>query len=159
MSKSHYYKTTMLWTGNRGAGTFSYTAYDRSHIIKVEGKPEIQGSSDPGFRGDPSMFNPEELFVSSLSSCHMLWYLHLCAVKGIIVMEYADNAEGIMKEDADGSGRFTEVTLNPVVTVTEERMVEVAKSLHEQAHKMCFIANSVNFTVKNNPVIQVLKAR
>ena len=81
----------------------------------------------------------------------MLWYLHLCAVNGVVVTEYTDEATGIMQEEPNGSGHFTEVTLNPVVTVTEKSMVEKATALHHDAHKMCFIANSVNFPVSHKP--------
>jgi organic hydroperoxide reductase OsmC/OhrA len=145
-----------VWTGNKGKGTTSYTAYDRDHILSAKDKPEIPGSSDPSFRGNPQRYNPEELLVASLSSCHMLWYLHLCAVNGVVVADYRDEASGTMKETADGGGFFHEVVLKPVVTVTSEHMVEKAGSLHEEAHRLCFIANSVKFPVKHEPEIRVL---
>ena len=69
----------MTWTGNTGTGTREYRGYERAHEYLVPGKPVIPGSSDPNFRGDKTHYNPEELLVMSLSSCHMLWYLHLCA--------------------------------------------------------------------------------
>lgn len=147
----HYYKVQTTWTGNRGTGTSEYKAYDRSHIISVNGKPDIQGSSDAAFRGDKSKHTPEDLFVSTLSTCHMLWYLHLCAVNNIVVMGYTDQATGLLEETSNGSGRFTGVTLNPIVTVTEEDMVVKANALHDEANKMCFIANSINFKVLHNP--------
>jgi len=86
-----------------------------------------------------------------LSACHMLWYLHLCSEEGVIVIDYVDNASGIMIETSDGGGKFTEVTLNPVVTVADESMIDKANELHSKANKLCFIANSVNFPVKHNP--------
>lgn len=147
MSKEHQYKTSLLWTGNKGSGTMDYRSYERSYVISVEQKPDIMGSSDSAFMGDKTKHNPEDLLVSSLSSCHMLWYLHLCSQHAIIVLDYKDTAVGKMTEDSDGIGRFTEVTLYPVVTITNEAQVEKANSLHEQAHKMCFIANSCNFPV------------
>ncbi|MET3038483.1 OsmC family protein [Chryseobacterium sp. NRRL B-14859] len=153
--KNHYYKTTIQWTGNKGSGTSGYRDYDRSHTISAENKTMIEGSSDPAFRGDRTKYNPEEMFLSSLSSCHMLWYLHFCAEAGVTVTEYTDEATGIMAETANGSGHFTEVTLHPVVTVAEESMVEKAKQLHHKAHEFCFIANSVNFPVKHKPVLLV----
>ncbi|ROI01802.1 MULTISPECIES: OsmC family protein [unclassified Chryseobacterium] len=153
--KNHYYKTTIQWTGNKGSGTSGYRDYDRSHTISAENKTMIEGSSDPAFRGDRTKYNPEEMFLSSLSSCHMLWYLHFCAEAGVIVTEYTDEATGIMAETANGSGHFTEVTLHPVVTVAEESMVEKAEQLHHKAHEFCFIANSVNFPVKHKPVLLV----
>jgi len=147
----HYYNTKTIWTGNRGQGTSEYKAYDRSHIIRIKDKTDIQGSSDAAFRGDRTKHTPEELFVSTLSTCHMLWYLHLCAVNSVIVTEYTDEATGIMQEEPNGNGHFTEVILNPMVTVAEKSMIEKATALHHDAHKMCFIANSVNFPVSHKP--------
>jgi len=153
--KTHNYKTVIQWTGNKGPGTSSYQSYSRNHIIKVAGKyDEIKASSDPSFRGDEQRFNPEELFLSSLSSCHMLWYLHLCSANNIVVTDYLDNATGSMEENENGSGKFTEVTLNPRVTVTDPNMIELAEKLHAEANKMCFIANSCNFEVQHFPSIQ-----
>ena len=150
--KTHNYATTINWTGNTGKGTQSYTAYKRDYSISAQGKTEIAGSSDPAFRGDPTRYNPEELLLASLSSCHMLWYLHLCAEAGVIVTAYTDSATGIMTETANGSGRFTEVTLNPIVTVTESTMVETANSLHKKANELCYIANSCNFPIHHKPI-------
>ncbi len=153
--KDHHYKITVQWTGNKGTGTSSYRDYERSHSISAENKPTIEGSSDPAFRGDKTKYNPEEMFLSSISSCHMLWYLHFCSEAGIVVTDYIDNAAGIMKESPNGSGYFIEVTLNPIVTVSEEKMVEKAKELHHKANDFCFIANSVNFPVKHIPKVLV----
>lgn len=151
--KQHQYTLTTQWTGNRGAGTSGYTTYDRSHTISISEKADILCSSDPGFRGDKTKHNPEEMLVASLSSCHMLWYLHLCADAGIVVTEYKDHASGIMQEDNSGGGKFTEVTLNPVVIIAEASKKEKAIELHHKANELCFIANSVNFPVKHNPEI------
>ena len=148
----HHYNIKTTWTGNRGSGTSEYKSYDRSHTISIEGKPDIQGSSDAAFRGDKTRHTPEDLFVSTLSTCHMLWYLHLCAVNGVVVTQYTDQATGTLEEDANGSGHFTEVTLNPVVVVSEKSMIEKANALHHDANKMCFIANSVNFPVTHKPI-------
>ncbi|MEX1240905.1 MAG: OsmC family protein [Cyclobacteriaceae bacterium] len=150
-NKIHHYSSTVSWTGNRGAGTLDYGAYSRDHDISMEGKPVIPGSSDPSFRGDKSRYSPEDLLVSALSGCHMLWYLHLCAVNGVVVVEYADEAVGEMSENNDGSGQFAKVTLHPRVMVTDPGMVEKAKSLHGDAHRMCFIARSVNFPMFHIP--------
>lgn len=112
--RTHNYKIAIEWTGNEGNGTLNYKSYNRNHKIFADGKyNEINGSSDPSFLGDKTRYNPEDLFLSSISSCHMLWYLHLCSVHKIIVTEYLDHATGVMEETKDGSGRFTEVTLNP----------------------------------------------
>ena len=153
MAKEHHYLTNLRWTGNQGEGTSTYKAYARDHILSVAGKPELPASSDPSFRGNPQRYNPEELLVASLSSCHMLWYLHLCSVNGVVVVEYEDAAVGLMEETADGSGRFLSVTLKPVVTVTTPAMAEKANALHQEANKLCFIANSVNFPVRHEPTI------
>jgi organic hydroperoxide reductase OsmC/OhrA len=153
-TKHHHYKSTVRWTGNLGTGTSSYRAYGRDHEISGQGKPVIPGSSDPAFHGDPARYNPEEMLVASLSTCHMLWYLHLCAVNKVVVLEYEDHAEGTMEETADGGGRFVEVTLKPQITVTKESNLETAKKLHHDAHEKCFIASSVNFPVGCEPVIR-----
>jgi len=153
--KQHSYTSQIVWTGNNGTGTDHYKNYERSHTIKVTNKPIIEGSSDPAFRGDSAKYNPEDLLLSAVSSCHMLWYLHLCTTQHIIVEEYIDNAEGIMLEEHDGKGYFTQVTLRPVVIVKTEDMVEKAIELHNKANEYCFIANSVNFPIRHCPIVRV----
>lgn len=148
--KEHHYQVKTEWTGNQGNGTKSYRSYSRDHLISANGKTvEIPASSDPSFRGDPTRYNPEELFLASLSACHMLWFLHLCSVNKIVVTDYIDQATGIMEETKDGGGRFREVTLHPQVTVEKEEMIEPSLHLHHEANKLCFIANSCNFPVKH----------
>ncbi|HLI93467.1 MAG TPA: OsmC family protein [Puia sp.] len=154
MDKEHRYMSHLRWTGNKGAGTADYRAYDRDHVLSAPGKPEIPGSSDPTFRGNPQRYNPEELLVSSLSSCHMLWYLHLAAINGVVVTAYEDNAEGTMVEAPDGGGHFRLVVLHPIVTVIDPSMAEKAMALHHDAHKLCFIASSMNFPVEHQPQIR-----
>lgn len=151
--KQHSYKVHMHWTGNDGQGTESYRSYRRDHVIQCDGKPDIAGSSDPAFRGDHSRYNPEELLVAAVSSCHMLSYLHMCAVNGVVVIAYEDAASGTMQERPDGSGVFTRVVLRPRVTITRASDPEKARELHHLAHEKCFIANSVNFPVENEPEI------
>jgi len=143
--KEHHYSVQVRWTDDLGTGTSGYRAYKRDHEISAAGKPPILGSSDPAFRGDPSRYNPEELLVASLSTCHMLWYLNLCAEAGIVVKGYADEPIGKMAETADGGGRFIEVVLRPRVMVAAGADQDLAQRLHEKAHHLCFIANSVNF--------------
>nr|WP_295927662.1 OsmC family protein [uncultured Dyadobacter sp.] len=155
MSRTHKYAATTRWTGNRGTGTAAYHAYGREYVIEIENKAVIHGSSDPAFRGDRTKHNPEELLLSSLSSCHMLWYLHLCSEASVRVVGYEDKASGIMLETEDGGGRFSEVTLCPVVSVSDQSMVDEAMRLHAEANKLCFIANSVNFPVLHRPIVQV----
>ena len=151
MTGQHHYHLTINWTGNTGTGTSNYRSYERSHTISAGDKPAILGSADPAFRGDKTRYNPEELLVASLSACHMLWYLHLCSDAGIVVIDYIDNATGTMVETSNGGGHFTEVTLNPVVTVTEDSMIEKANELHKKANELCYNANSVNFPVQHKP--------
>lgn len=157
MAKNHHYKLTLKWTGNEGTGTSHYSTYERSHTISVANKADILGSSDPAFRGDSSKHNPEDLLLASLSSCHMLWYLHLCAASGVTVIDYVDHAKGIMVESENGSGYFSEVELHPAVTVAEKAMIEKANALHKAANERCFIANSVNFPVRHNPISKAVK--
>ena len=153
MKGQHTYKTKIQWTGNEGEGTASYKAFERSFTVSIANKPDISGSSDPAFRGDETKYNPEELLVASLSSCHMLWYLHLCSEAGIIVTDYVDNASGTMIETSSGGGRFTEVVLHPTVAVRDSSMIDKANALHKKANALCFIANSVNFKVAHHPKI------
>jgi organic hydroperoxide reductase OsmC/OhrA len=145
--KTHAYQIKTTWTGNTGAGTSDYRAYERAHEFSAPGKPVIVGSSDPNFRGDAKRYNPEELLVAALSACHMLWYLHLCSESNIVVTAYVDEARGTMAETADGGGHFTEVVLHPVVTIKEGDH-ERATQLHKRAHELCYIANSMNFPVR-----------
>ncbi|HET7536013.1 MAG TPA: OsmC family protein [Candidatus Didemnitutus sp.] len=151
--KQHTYEARIKWTGNDGEGTKTYRSYRRDHEIFVEGRPVIPASSDPAFRGDASRHNPEDLLVASLSGCHMLWYLHLCAVNQINVLDYEDDAVGTMDENADGSGQFSRVVLRPVVEIAAGGDKAKAAALHHEAHKFCFIARSVNFPVDVEPQI------
>jgi organic hydroperoxide reductase OsmC/OhrA len=152
--KEHNYSIRVTWTGDLGSGTSSYRAYKRDHEISVTGKSLILASSDPAFRGDPSRYNPEELLVASLSACHMLWYLSLCADAGLVVRDYLDEAKGTMAETEDGGGRFIAVTLRPRVRVAAGASKELATKLHEKAHHLCFIANSVNFPVTCEAIVE-----
>lgn len=153
--KTHQYAIKVEWIGNKGSGTFDYRAYSRDHIISGTNKTTpINGSSDSAFYGDATRYNPEDLLISSLSSCHMLWYLHLCVNHGIIVIDYVDYAEGILEENKDGGGQFKEVTLKPTITISKKENEELALQLHKKANEMCFIANSCNFKIKHQPTIK-----
>lgn len=153
MAKTHTYALTVTWTGNTGTGTSGYQAFERSHHISLEGKPNILGSADPAFRGASDRWNPEELLVASLSECHMLWYLVLCAKEGIVVTEYIDHPTGTLVETPDGGGHFEEVLLRPHVTITTPEKMDRAIALHERAHDLCYVANSVNFAVRADPTV------
>ena len=154
-SKDHVYAVTVTWTGNTGTGTSAYRDYARAHEITIPGKPPILGSSDPAFRGDRARYNPEEMLVSSLSTCHMLWYLHFCSAEGIAVSAYQDLAEGVMVERPTGGGKFAEVVLQPEITVPPGTDLARARALHADARAACFIANSVNFPVRHEPVFLI----
>jgi organic hydroperoxide reductase OsmC/OhrA len=151
--KQHNYQLALTWTGNHGSGTSSYRDYARDHEIQAGSKAPIAGSSDPQFRGDPRRWSPEELLVASLSACHQLWYLHLCADAGVVVVAYEDQPQGIMIENAGGDGQFVSVVLHPHVTISPESDASIAERLHHEAHAKCFIARSVNFPVTHQPTI------
>lgn len=148
----HTFHASVEWTGNRGSGTTGYREYGREHVIRADGKPDLLASSAPAFLGDAGRWNPEELLVASLSACHLLWYLHLCATHGVVLTEYRDDPEGTMEVTRDGGGRFTEVVLHPRVVLLQGDPA-VATALHDEAHRLCFIANSVNFPVRHEPTV------
>ena len=150
----HRYALTVTWTGNTGQGTSAYRGYRRTHTVTAEGPPELLGSADRTFHGDRERWNPEQLLLASLAQCHMLSYLHACVDAGVAVTEYVDRATGSMRTEANGSGRFTEVVLHPEVTVADRTMVEAATEAHHRANELCFIANSVNFPVRHEPLVR-----
>jgi organic hydroperoxide reductase OsmC/OhrA len=155
MTHEHHYKITTIWEGNKDDGTNNVRTYDRSHTIRNSGKPDLHLTTDNAFVGDKSKLNPEDLLVSAISSCHMLSYLYLCAMEGIIITEYIDQAKGVMIENANGGGQFINVTLNPSIKVKQESMIPKAIELHHKAHEICYIANSVNFEVICNPACSI----
>lgn len=147
----HHYNINTLWTGNRGTGTSGYKDYGRDHTVTAVGLPTLLGSADKTFHGDKERWNPELLLVTALSQCHMLSYLHVALLHGVIVTKYEDSANGTMVLNADGSGQFASVTLHPLISVASPDMAELALSLHAEAAKKCFIARSVNFPVHHEP--------
>lgn len=154
-ARQHTYETEVVWTGNLGTGTSSYRSYGRAHDVTAPGVPPIPGSSDPAFRGDRDRWNPEQLQLAALSQCHMLAYLHVCAVNGVTVTAYTDRATGTLAETPDGGGHFTHALLHPAVEVAAPEMTAKAVALHADAHRLCFIANSVNFPVEHAPTVTV----
>jgi organic hydroperoxide reductase OsmC/OhrA len=143
----HHFTARIEWTGNTGTGTSAYAAYERSHVLSVDGKAALACSSAPVFRGDGSLYNPEDMLLYSVAACHMLWFLHCCADAGVVVTGYVDTPEGTLASDADGIGRFTEIILHPQVTLADASRVEELAALHAKAHRHCFIANSLNTLV------------
>jgi organic hydroperoxide reductase OsmC/OhrA len=152
--RTHQYDVRTVWDGAAAGPTRDYQSYSREYAIEIAGKPRLQASADATFRGDKALHNPEDLLVAALSGCHLLSYLALCSLKKIEVTAYHDQAFGLMEESA-GAGRITEVTLRPRVTIAAGSDVAAATALHKEAHKVCFIANSVNFPVKHEPVVEV----
>lgn len=151
MTKHHDFTSHIKWTGNRGTGTSSYRSYDRTWDIAVPGKPVVQCSNDPMLGGDPTLMNPEDLLLSSLSACHMLWYLHLASAAGIAVSAYSDTPLGHGETSPDGAGRFIAATLRPRIEVPKGTDLVRAEAIHHEIHKVCFIARSVNFPLKIEP--------
>ena len=149
-----HYVTRITWTGNCGSGTETYTGYGRDHRLRIEGKPDVDLSADPHFRGDADRHNPEDLFLASLSSCHMLTYLALCAKYRISVLSYEDEATARLQLDKVGGGRLEDVTLHPVVVIARGGDLEKARALHEQAHARCFIASSVSVEVRHEATVR-----
>jgi organic hydroperoxide reductase OsmC/OhrA len=150
VSRQHRYTVTVEWTGNRGEGTSSYRSYDRDHEVRAENAAAIAGSADPAFRGNPSRWNPEQLLVTAASQCHMLSYLHQAATNGVVVVAYVDHPTAVMTEDGEGGGKFTEITLHPLVTITDPAQVELADRLHHDANRACFVASSLALPVAHD---------
>lgn len=148
----HRYVASVEWTGARQGGTTSYQSYSREYEYWSPNKPRVRGSSDPVFRGDGTLYNPEDMLVVALSTCHLLSYLAICARAGVTVVGYEDDAEGTMTMQ-DGKEKFVEVVLRPRVVVAPGTDLERAQALHDQAHDECYIANSVNFPVRHEPVV------
>ncbi|MEO0327140.1 MAG: OsmC family protein [Pseudomonadota bacterium] len=155
MAKKHEFPSRIRWTGNQGMGTSSYTAYQRTWDMCLDGKEVLSCSNDPMLGGDPSKYNPEDILIAALSSCHMLWYLHLCSQADVTVLAYEDNPVGIGNSEPSGKGHFVEAVLRPSITITPDSDREKAISLHDEIHKYCFIARSVNFPVRFEPELEI----
>lgn len=149
----HHYALDLVWQGNRGSGTTGYRDYGRDVLLTAAGKPDLAGSADPTFRGDATRWNPEELLLAALAQCHLLSYLHSAVTHGIVVTAYDDSPVGTMAQAGQG-GHFTEVVLRPRVTVADPAHVQLAREIHHEASENCFIAASVNFPVRHEPVIE-----
>ena len=150
----HEYAARLVWNDTTGEGTADYARYSRQYSISIAGKPDLIGSADAAFKGEPGKHNPEDLFLAAISSCHVLTYLALCARKGVRVLAYEDEARGTLKLSADGGGKFEEVVLHPRVTIVGSEHAELAMQLHDMAHKLCFIAQSCSVPIRHEPTIQ-----
>lgn len=151
-----HYTAEVLWL--RNDGDFLGNRYSRRHLLRFDGGLEVPGSSSPSVvpvpMSDASALDPEEAFVASLSSCHMLWFLSIAAKRKFCVDRYFDAASGVMEKNVDGKMAMTLVTLRPDVTFSGERLPtrEELGRLHHEAHEACFIANSVKTEVRCEPV-------
>jgi len=146
---------TVVW--ERGDAAFVDNRYSRRHVIRFDGGAAMPGSSSPSVvkapYSDPAAVDPEEMFIASLSSCHMLWFLSLAAAEKFRVDRYEDEAEGVMEKNAEGKMAVTRVTLRPKIVCSGDRMPSAAdlERLHHKAHEECFIASSVRTDVRCEP--------
>lgn len=150
MKNQYLYSLELVWTGEESKDDLRN---DRLYEIQIEGKELLKGSADPSFYGDSALYNPEELLLAALVSCHMMSYLYVCRNNGVRVLSYKDAPKGVLKVNQDGSGQFEKVSLNPFVKIADLTKIDLAKSLHQSASRLCFIANSCNFPIDCLPVI------
>ncbi|WP_231706728.1 MULTISPECIES: OsmC family protein [Tsukamurella] len=148
---THTYSVEVEWSSPDG--TADYRSYPREHRLSSAAATTITASADPHFRGDPSLWNPEQLLVAAAANCHMLSYLALCALRGVTVVDYVDAATGTMVETPGAGGRFTEIALAPRVTVAPGADPDLALALHREAGEQCYIAASLNCPVRHAPAI------
>lgn len=152
MSPTHDFAVTVEWRGNHGTGTAQRRGFGRESLARADGVPDLPTSAARIFHGDADRWNPEQLLMASLAQCHLLSYLYVCARDGVVIESYTDHAEGRLEQRGE-TGSFREVVLRPVVTVSTPDL-ELATRLHAEAHELCFIANSVNFPVRVEPVVR-----
>ena len=150
------YVAELLW--ERGDQDFAGNRYSRRHSLRFDGGAEVLGSSSPSVvpppGSDPAGVDPEEAFVASLSSCHMLWFLAIAAKRGFTVDRYEDSASGELARNAERRFAMTRVTLRPKVVFSGEKLptTEELDALHHKAHEECYIANSVKTEIVVEPV-------
>src|SRR5690625_6535368 len=137
MGSLQTYSVIVDWHGAGDRGTESYTSYGRDHVVRIEGKPPLPGSSDLAFRGDADRYSPEDLFVAALAQCHMLWFLHKAAMAGVAVTGYTDRATGTMRVAVAGAGQVTEVVLHPKGEAAEPGAEAGGADPHQQATDHC----------------------
>ena len=153
---NHIFKAQVNWELTEGESTKNPRSFSRNHTVSIANKKaDMEVPAAKPFRGDETCYNPEDLLLSALASCHMMSYLYVCAQNNIEVLSYTDNAEGILEVQPTGSGAFSKVILNPVVTIKNELQKELALSLHEKANTLCFIANSCNFPISHHAKVVV----
>ncbi|AYN05916.1 OsmC family protein [Flavobacterium sp. 140616W15] len=152
MGFKHLFKAEVKWGPNENEEKRN----PKDHEIIIEGKPVLSVSAAKAFKGNPKLYNPEDMLLSSLVSCHMMSYFYVCSQNEVEVLAYSDKAEATLEVDFDGSGRFTEVRLNPKVTIANPDKIELALELHKKANQLCFIANSCNFPILHNATCEVV---
>ena len=153
---THQFKIELDWKLPLKTNNTNQRTYIKSHTIYIKDKPNLEVSAAKVFKGDPKLYNPEDLLLSSLTSCHMMSYLYCCAQNNVEVISYSDESEAFLEVNSDGSGRITKVILNPIVCITDPNQIELANSLHKEANRLCFIANSCNFIVEHNSICFVV---
>lgn len=144
---NHLFKVALNWIKKEPQTDSSTRIYTKSHHISIEGKPDLEVSAAKTFKGDPNLYNPEDLLLSSLTSCHMMSYLYCCMQYKIEVISYQDHSEATLQVNPDGSGKIVKVDLFPEIIISDSSQIELALSLHKKANELCFIANSCNFPV------------
>ncbi|KDN55482.1 OsmC family protein [Flavobacterium seoulense] len=148
MGFKHLFKAKLNWN-------LVFKRYIKTHQISIDGKAILDVSAAKAFKGDPNLYNPEDLLLSSVTSCHMMSYLYVCSQNNITVISYEDNAEATLEVLENGSGRIVEIRLFPKVIIQEKEKTEEALSLHTKANELCFIANSCNFPILHFPECRV----
>jgi organic hydroperoxide reductase OsmC/OhrA len=154
MSFKHVFKAKLDWLFSKKEAA----AYTKSHSITIDGKAILNVSAAKVFKGDPALYNPEDLLLSSVVSCHMMSYLYVCKQNDIDVVSYTDEADATLEVLDDGSGRFIEIKLNPKVCISNKEKIGEALSLHKKANQLCFIANSCNFPILHFPTCEIAAA-
>ena len=151
MAEAHH-SLKLVWSGGAQGPIRSYETFSREFRVDIAGKPPLYGSTDPFYRGDPSLYTPEDLLLAAVTGCYMLGYVALCARAGVVVVSYEDAPLATLARQ-EGRTRFVDVLLRPKVVIESGSDMQKAVALHEKAHSICVIANSVNFPVRYEPEV------
>ena len=151
MNNEHIFRSQLEWK----KPSELIRGKEKNHTISIAGKADLYISAAKAFKGDLTLYNPEDLLLSSLTSCHMMSYLYCCQKNGLEILEYNDQSEAILKVNNDGSGKISQVILNPIVTIADLSQRDLALDLHKEAAQLCFIANSCNFEIMHHPTVVV----
>ncbi|WP_281635847.1 OsmC family protein [Flavobacterium marginilacus] len=151
MGFKHLFKVKLNWISVPKETISTSKKHLKNHQITIEGKEILNLSAAKAFKGDPNLYNPEDLLLSAVVSCHMMSYLYISSQNGIDVLSYQDDAEATLEVSENGSGRFIEVRLYPKVVIQQKEKIAEALELHSKANELCFIANSCNFKIVHFP--------